>query len=119
VALCVFDGSSDLLLASRIPAGGICGGKPCWRGDAKGFRYTDAAGNADGITNLQLVADAAAKAKALVRGKGAALDVPSPPFALPVRVQLQVDGGACFESVHGPAGVRRNEAGFFKAAGTP
>jgi len=119
VALCVFDPVVGVLLQARVPAGGLCGGKPCWRADAKGFRYTDAAGSAGGITKLQLVAGTAGKAKALVRGKGAELDVPSPPYALPVRVQLQVEGGACFESVHGPAGVRRNDGDVFKATGTP
>jgi len=48
-----------------------------------------------------------------------ALDVPSTPYALPVRVQRQVEGGACFESVHGPAGVRRNDGDVFKRTGTP
>jgi len=119
VDVCVFGASSDVLLSARVPAGGTCGGKPCWRGTAKGFTYADGTGAADGITKLQLVAGAAGKAKALVRGKGAALEVPTPPLELPLRVQLQVEGGACFESVHDAAGVRRNEAGVFKATGTP
>jgi len=40
--------------------------------------------------------------------------VVTPPLTFPLRVQLQVSGGACVEATYSAAGVLRNEPGWFK-----
>ena len=126
-ALCVFDESGptpSLLFRAELPAGGTCGTRPCWKSTAAGFTYRDAAGGADGITNLVLRGGTAGKAKVLLKGKGAGLSsrpfaLPAPPLDLPLRAQLQLDGAACFESALDGASVRRNQPGAFKALRVP
>jgi hypothetical protein len=59
----------------------------------------------------------------VVKGKGAGLvgrplGIPAPPLPLPLRVQLQASGGACFESTIGAAGTSRNADGTFKGKWT-
>lgn len=120
VALCVYGGDGAVpLLEAAVPAGGTCGTRPCWRTTSKGFTYANKAGTPHGITGVALVAGADGKAKIAVKGKGALLSLPAPPLALPVRVQLQIDGGACFETRHDATTVQRNVAGTFQARGAP
>jgi hypothetical protein len=64
------------------------------------------------------------KAKMLLKGKGGALSnrpfgMPSPPMGLPLRTQLQVEGGACFEALFETGGVIKNVPGFFKGRASP
>jgi hypothetical protein len=89
----------------------MCGGSFCWRPTGlRGFKYNDAAGTSDGITRIRLRAGNG-DAKILVKGKGAALQVPPPadPNNLiyqdpSVTVQLRNSDGVCWEAVYpGPA----------------
>ena len=43
----------------------------------------------------------------------------NPPLPLPLRVQVQIDNGTCFEAGFEQDGIRRNEPGRFQATGTP
>ncbi len=127
VTFCVFDESGTtptLAFRATVPAGGTCGSRPCWKATGGGYRFTNDAATGDGIRSLTMHAGAAGKARMTLAGKGAGLSgraagLPAPPLGLPLRAQLQVDGGACFETRHAPAGVRENAAGVFKARGTP
>lgn len=45
--------------------------------------------------------------------------MPAPPLVLPLRVQLHVQGGACFEAGYSAGGVIDNEPGRFKGRAEP
>jgi hypothetical protein len=45
--------------------------------------------------------------------------VPRAELPVPLRVQLQIQGGACFEGRFGAEGVSKNADGSFRAIGTP
>ena len=127
VATCLYDESSAtpaLLFRAVIPPGGTCDGKPCWKAIAKGGVKFKSKTGADGIVALTLRPGATGDPKADVKGVGTGLSgrpfgLPPPPFALPLRMQVQVEGGACFEAAHGAPGVITNVPGSFKGRGTP
>jgi len=96
-ALCIHAGTAAALLASyNVP-----GDAMKWSAiGTKGYKYTDPAGSAAGITKVLLKGSAQDKAKCLVKGKGTNLD----DFDLtdlidPVTVQLVNSANTtCFES---------------------
>ncbi|MBM4266959.1 MAG: hypothetical protein FJ144_10145 [Deltaproteobacteria bacterium] len=100
--LCLFDrdgGVSSLVLEATLPAGGTCGGKVCWSAlGGKGFKYGDKNGASGGITKLLLKTGAEGKAKLLVKGRGAGLDLPELPLDgdPSVGVEVRNDEGVCF-----------------------
>jgi hypothetical protein len=111
-ALCVWDengGVPRLTASMRIPAGGTCGSKnpkPCWKARGTGFQYKDSDRGVDGIGTIRLKPGPAGKASVLVKGKGAALPIPTPVgtqllFAQDTRVTVQLVNttGACWEAV--------------------
>jgi predicted AlkP superfamily pyrophosphatase or phosphodiesterase len=101
--LCAYDGNDELLTHAAMPAGEICDparNKPCWRETKRGFRYIDRALTPHGIKSLDLAEGIDGKARIVVKGKGALLDLPPLPIAsLPVRVQIVNDLGGCWESI--------------------
>ena len=115
--LCLYDETGvtpSLLARADIPAGGMCGTKPCWQGNGDAFKYRNAARTPDGISKLLLKAGASGHAKVTLKGKGATLPaLPMLPLALPARVQLQAEGGGCFEAVFGTTGAVRNDTATF------
>ena len=62
-------------------------------------------------------------ASAIFKSSGAVvagdIGLPSAPLGVPLRAQLSVNGGACFEGTYGADGVRANLNGVFRARGTP
>jgi cysteine-rich repeat protein len=118
--LCVFDASQALMLRATMPAGGSCGTAACWKAlGPNGFRYKDSQRTPDGIDKLLLRAGAGTRGKVVLKAKGDRLRPPTPPFGLPVVVQLQGPGDECFETRHDAGGVVRNEPGEFKGHGGP
>jgi hypothetical protein len=106
-ALCVYDNQS-LQMTAVVPAGGTCGTKPCWTTvGASGFKYSEKAGAADGITRVLLKAGTGGKkAKIQFKGKGDGLLIPPLSLATPLRVQVQRSGGtACWEATYSSATV--------------
>ncbi len=104
-ALCLYDGTSRLILDAAIPAGGTCGTTrptPCWRKTASGYHYTNASGVPDGITDVRLYdRPRTGKATLDVSGKGTLLDDPALPLTQPVTVQLHGgEDSACWESTY-------------------
>ena len=89
----------------------------------KGYKYKDKPGSQDGITKIILKGNVNPnKSKALVKGKGTNLDDipdatnPTVDLDLPVKVQLvNEDNGICFEADYGPADIKKNVPGKFKA----
>ncbi len=111
--LCVYAGGS-LVSRETIPAGGMCAGKSCWKETKTGFIYKDKDATPDGITGLNLKEGLApGKAKIGLKGKGANLDTPTLPLALPVIVQLRNSNGVCFETTHS-APAQKNDGAQYK-----
>lgn len=116
--LCLYDetaGVPSLKLTAAVPAGGTCGGDPCWSTIGKGFKYKDpSAGNA-GISGLLLKFGESGKAKIVAKGKDANLDMPALPLAQDqhVIVQLKNSLGTCWEARYG-ATAKKNDGEQFK-----
>lgn len=120
-AFCIYDqtaGTSSLVSQSLIPGGGTCGGKPCWKQTAKGFRYTDRLLLDDGVKSLDLKSGVAGKAKIVLKGQGSNLNLPPLPLAQDQQVvaQLKHDEGRCWEARFS-APSKKNESDRFKDKG--
>lgn len=101
--LCIYDADADVVLAARIPAGGTCAGKPCWKGNTLGFTYNDKERTPDGISKVSLKAGDAGRAKVALKGKGEPLKMtPVDEITLPVVAQLR-RSGRCWGSTYSTA----------------
>jgi hypothetical protein len=127
----IYDASGPagaLLMENRISAGGTCGTKPCWKalGDppsSKGYRYKNNARTPHGIQKMVLKPGPDGKAKVVIKGGQDHVFTGGPgapplPLPLPVTVQLQNRSGECWQATYDAAGVRVNEAGFYKGSGS-
>jgi hypothetical protein len=125
-ALCIFesDGSFPRLMhATPIPAGGTCGGEPCWTPlgtppGARGFRYDDSTGSQLGLESLLLKPGGEGRARILAKSRGAGLGLP-PQLDVdpPVTVQLQREDGTCWEARYTTPSVSTDTR--FKARSDP
>lgn len=121
-ALCVYDESIStprLVLAAAVPANDACAdtGNDCWaraRAGARVLRYKSARGVPDGVTRVVLKPGDDGVARITLQARGAHVEVPELPLALPLRVQLQGGHGGCWESRHTTVGVRRNDVQIFR-----
>jgi cysteine-rich repeat protein len=119
VTFCVFDESSGtpaLAFRAAAPAASTCGTKPCWKATSTSIRWASKTGAPDGLTKVVVKTGPAGKAKAQIDAKGALLTSPAPPLPTPLRVQLQVEGGACFETRHQSPTI--NQPGRFQSRGS-
>jgi hypothetical protein len=126
--LCIFDGlasSPRRLATSLAPGGGSCaGGGSCWRArgsppGTSGFLYKDTGLLLpDGVKRVVLKPGDDGLAKAVVKGQGSHLALPSPMnVTLPVTVQLQAENGECFEATFVTARTSRED--LFRATSSP
>ncbi len=110
--LCVYGESGpepEVLLSATVAPG------PGWLPvKSKGYKFSDKAGTQGGITQILTTAGEDGRASVKVKGKGVGLALPVLPLGLPVRVQLEVAGGVCFEAAYSPAGASKNGAGQFQ-----
>jgi hypothetical protein len=115
-ALCVYDDGA-IVGDYRIAAAGACDGSPCWRAIGfQGYKYSNNAGNADGITEILLKSDGS-RGSILLNGEGEKLAVPAtdPLFmqAEDVTVQLvQSDGGPCWQAIYPAPAVQSSDEQF-------
>jgi hypothetical protein len=115
-AVCVYDGSGELVSTAAVDPGGSCGvenPRPCWKAlglppGAKGYKYVNKDANAAGVQKLILKPGAAGKSKVTVKAKGEALETPDLPFLLPVTVQLQGSNATCWSATFDGGGVLEN-----------
>lgn len=119
--ICVYDASTAAqpLVAGTVLAGGSCGSKPCWKSVVGGYRYRNKAATADGVSALKLRLSASGELQMLVKGKGAALPLPTLGLTMPVHVQLVIDdvsGKTCWQSSF--TSTLRNDAAIFRANGS-
>jgi hypothetical protein len=121
IGICLYDASASPqpLIARKVLPGGACGSKPCWKAVPGGYRYKNKVGSADGVTDVKLRVSGTGELALLIKGKGAALDVPSLDFLPPVRLQLlasDAGGVTCWESTF--ANALKSEPTLFKANGS-
>jgi hypothetical protein len=127
-SLCMYDESGPtpaLVFQATAPAGGSCIG-PCWSsvrlsraGDSAGYSYIDALQTPHGVDRMfmRTTSGTGLRMKVLAKGpnlSSAPLGMATPPFDLPLRVQLQNRLGYCWEATYTTA--RRNVDGAFRAA---
>jgi hypothetical protein len=92
------------MIDATLPAGATCGGADCWRPlgkppGARGWRYHDATRTQAGLEKILMKPGADGGARIIAKGRGPNLGLPTPlGIDLPLLVQLQRDGGACWEA---------------------
>jgi hypothetical protein len=127
-ALCVYDesgGPPSILFNALAPAGGTCGGRPCWKPSPGGYRYGDADRTPDGVVKVigQLSSpgsDIRTRLKFLGRGTNLSNrpdGIPPLPLPLPLRVQLQIRESICWEAEYPTAPTNTPE--LFRATAEP
>jgi len=120
-ALCIYESSAGVTSLARaplrIPGGGTCKGKPCWKamGGSGGVKYTDRDRTPDGVDGLLLRPGAAGKSSIVLTAKGATLAPPALPLGQDpaVTMQLRSSDGACFGASYA-APAQKNDAGQFR-----
>ncbi|HZR83349.1 MAG TPA: right-handed parallel beta-helix repeat-containing protein [Candidatus Binatia bacterium] len=121
LTLCLYDGTGSrwsVALRTRLPAGGTCSGKPCWKAQGSAaLRYADRAATPEGVTSAVLRAGADEKAGIAIIGKGADLRPPALPLASApaVAIQLRSADGDCWGATFA-APPDRNDTGQYKAS---
>jgi spore coat protein A len=111
--LCVYD-QGAIVSTTRIEAGGLCDGKPCWKETTKGYQFKDKALTPDGAQQLKLKEGEDGAAQAQFNGRGALLELP-PPLDLkgPVEVQLkQESDAACWAATFSAPFTKQDAARF-------
>jgi hypothetical protein len=118
--LCVYrDGlSPTLAMPAELPAGGMCGNRPCWKTlgkEGKGFAYRDRDAASDGLEKVLMLTGEEGRSKIIVKGRGPDLQLPTLPLASyeGLIVQLVNGNGRCWESRYS-APARKNDTGKFK-----
>ncbi len=111
--LCVY-AAGALVSRTTAPAGGTCGGRPCWRQTATGWTFTQPAPGARVLQKLVLRAGPDGRAKIVAKGRGANLALPSlPVVGMPLRAQLVNGAGTCWEASY--SAVLHNDSTRLKA----
>jgi glucose/arabinose dehydrogenase len=107
--LCIYAGGA-LVSSATAPAGSF------WSDRSSGFKYRDPSGSSEGLQTIILKAGANEKAKIIVRGKGANLDMPNlGMLASPLTVQLKRAGGTvCWGATFSFPPATRNTSEIFK-----
>jgi hypothetical protein len=109
------------IFQAAVPAGGTCGGAPCWKAlGGNGYRYRDSVGTAGGVRALVLKAGGEGKTSVTVKGKGQTLLLPALPLPVPVTMRVRASTGACWADTFTASGVIKNTAVQFSGkAGSP
>jgi hypothetical protein len=114
-ALCLYDGTGNLVGSALAPAGTTCGRKPCWSATSSGFRYADARRAATGVRRISLGTSARGTIASVDAG-GVRAGVPVLPLAtMPLTAQLVGTDGACWTS--GFPTAKKSTARVLKAVG--
>jgi len=114
--LCLWDGDDLLVLASKAPASGECGGAPCWVAKSGGAKhlYVDKALTRTGTKKALLKAGNAGKTGIKLLGAGPGLGLPTLPLGtLPLTVQLLDGEDGCWGATYSAA--QKNDTAKLKA----
>jgi hypothetical protein len=123
LSLCVFrEDDSSLIYKETLSGSATCDEPPCWEASSNRLTYRPRGELPSGLTSISMRGGEAGRSSIQIRGKGAslydsALGFLSTPAPLPLRTQLQVGNGACFEMRFTADGVSKNADGVFKAKG--
>ncbi len=114
--LCIYSGSSPrLVLSAGAPAAGQCGGHPCWKAIASGFKYKRTDLMPDGIKKVRLKAGLNHTANIVLKGKGTNLKMPDlTTLTSPVVVQIRDrKTDKCWEAIYSfPPDIKSTSAKF-------
>jgi cysteine-rich repeat protein len=111
--LCVFD-QTGLRFEITHPAGGVCGGRPCWKvNGVKGYTYKDKELTPNGGLSLKLKEGVIGKAQIQLQARGSALAMPDlTTLVPPLIVQIQKSGGRCWEAVYSGPAIKQTASQF-------
>lgn len=127
--MCIYDysgGSPSLKMRATIPAGGLCGARPCWTAaSTSGWSYRNHHAAGDGVTKVRLRGGTAGTPSIKLIAAGTLLPLPVPFDGMrffdgdpQVVVQLhRNDGPQCWNSSFGASGTTVNDASRFRARG--
>jgi hypothetical protein len=117
-------GGVTLVGAFRLPAGGMCGKRSCWKSSRAGtYSYADRELTPDGLLRARLAAGRSGRARITLTGKGANLSLPALPIpatsALLFQVSSRTGNGpeTCWEE-NFRAPFKRNSATHLRATGS-
>lgn len=113
LALCIYAGTASALVGDAV----IPASASKWSTiSTKGYKYSDAAAAAGGMTKMLLKGGTQDRSRVQVKGKGAGLPDLLLPITAPVTVQLvNGDTGLCWGADYGGAELQMNETGQLKA----
>jgi cysteine-rich repeat protein len=120
-SLCLYDTGQDpgqqLISTTTIPAGGLCGGKPCWKASGtSGFGFKSKTLTADGAAQLKLKAGVDGKAAIQFMGKGANFQMPAlGTLAGPIVVQL-TNSTVCWQATYSAPFLKNDGISFLGKA---
>lgn len=116
-SICLYVGRQPVLDA-LIPAGGICGTRPCWSSRPHGYTFSDASGAADGVRRFSLgIANSLAKFRLVARGENLdPVSLPFPAGLIAVNV-ANSRNGLCWNGIYYPyTNVRNSSTTFYARA---
>lgn len=113
-SLCLYAGGTRVFSAV-VRGGGTCGARPCWKTlGTTGFGYKTKLREAEGVDSVSMKSGAAGRPRIVLKRRELSnLDFQLPPLSgltLPITVQLQHDGGACFGAIFSAGGVVTSSA---------
>jgi len=120
--LCLYDSTDSLQFRASVPAAGLCGVRPCWMPLVRdglfleGYDYRDRERTPEGVKRVRL--RSRSRTTMVLRGSGDLLvgrqfGLPVGPLATPIRAQLQVRDGECWEATFSAPTI--NDAERFRA----
>jgi len=104
-ALCLYDEDNDvptLVVEQVIDPGGTCGGKSCWKGSPRMYKYNSkGVVTSHGVGNLKLKRGEDGKASIAAKAKGIGLELPAAPLQADSHITMQLisQPGECWETV--------------------
>lgn len=118
--LCGIDSLRRVHVDATIPAGGTCGGKPCWKPlgkppGSKGYAYRDRSGAVAGIT--QIIAMPGRDGKGLITIKAKGDGILARPSGTPLenQLELRLEARGCWSQKYHPSAAIKNDGITFKA----
>jgi cysteine-rich repeat protein len=103
-----------VVAGARIPAGGTCGRRACWRGVGdRGFGYGDARGRNDGVRSVVIQPKGKDNTRVTLHAQSRGELMRDLPVEGPVTAQLGNDAGGCWSTVYGE--VDKNTSRRFHA----
>ncbi len=111
ISLCLYDEDNDvptLVVEQVIEPGGTCGGKACWKGSARMYKYNSkGVATSHGVGNLKLKTGGDGKASIAAKGKGVGIALPAAALQADSHITMQLvsEPGGCWETVFDASSV--------------